>query len=86
MDNYWQHRDEINRLFNAPKYRVLKYSALAVIGIVIATQIALIIWMDQIPFHTMQIIRGCIGLGAIIFVILVTILAYKVYAEYFRSK
>lgn len=86
MNNYWQYRDDINRLFSAPKHRCLKYASFIVIALVILTQIAMIIWLDDIPDRTKLFIRGCIGLVAIIFVILVAIWAYKVFSEYFRAK
>lgn len=79
-------RDEINNLFNARKYRPLKYSALAVIGIAIAATFAMIFWIDEIPSRTMLFIRGCVGLCALIFVILVAMLTYRVYSDYFRNQ
>ena len=77
--------DDINKLFNAPKYRSLKYSALIVIGIAIAALFAMIIWIDTIPHRTLLFIRGCVGLCALIFVILVAVLTYRVYSEYFKN-
>lgn len=79
-------RNEINKLFNARKNRPLKYSAWAVIGIAIAAMIAMIIWFDDIPPRIMLFIRGCVGVCAVIFVILVAILTYRVYSEYYRNK
>jgi uncharacterized membrane protein YcjF (UPF0283 family) len=86
MNSYRQHHDEINRLFNAPKHKRFKYAALIVICTVIVAQFSMIIWSDAISERTKLLIQGCIGLGAIIFVILVAILAYRVYSEYFRSR
>lgn len=84
MNNYWQFKDDINRLYNAPKYRGLKYASFIVIALVILAQIAMIIWRDDIPDRTKLFIQGCIGSGAIIFVILIGIWTYKVFSEYFR--
>lgn len=86
MNDYWQQRDYINRLFKSPKHRPLKYSALTFIGIAIAAQIALIIWSEDIPMQAKLIIRGGVGVCAIIFIILVAIITYRVYSDYFRSK
>lgn len=86
MNNYRQQHDEINQLFNAPKHRRLKYIALTVISAVIAAQISMIIWIDDIPNRIKVFIQGCIGIGAIVFVLLVAIIAYRVFTEYFRSK
>ena len=86
MKNYWQNKYDIDNLFNAPQFKQIKYAALIVIGIIIAIQIATIVWIDSIPYKTMIFLRGCVGLGAIIFVIIATILAYKVHSEYFRNR
>ena len=85
MNNYWQFKDDINRLYNAPNYRGLKYGAFIVIGLVILAQIAMIIWRNDITEPTKSFIQGCIGLGAIIFVVLIGIWAYKVFSAYFSS-
>jgi hypothetical protein len=45
-----------------------------------------ILFDDFYRFMFVNIQTGSIGLGALIFVILVAILAYRVYAEYFRSR
>jgi hypothetical protein len=86
MTDYRQHRNEIKRLFNAPKHRRLKYLALIVIGAVIAAQIAMIIWANAMTDCTRLIIRGCCGIGALVFVILATIITYRVYSEYFGTR
>lgn len=63
----------------------LRYSAFAVIAAVIALQISMIIWMDDIPLKTMLFMRGCVGTSAIIFVVLVGILTYRANNDYIRT-
>lgn len=53
---------------------------------VMALQISMIIWMDDIPLKVMLFMRGCVGTGAIIFVVLVGILTYKVNSHHLRSQ
>jgi nitrogen fixation/metabolism regulation signal transduction histidine kinase len=86
MNEYWQHHRQINRLFNAPRYRYLKYSALVIIGAVIAVQIAMIIWIDDISNKARLVIQGCVSIGVAIFVLLVTIISYRVFTDYSMSK
>lgn len=86
MNDYRNHRADINQLFDAPQYRRLKYWALTVIGFVIAIQIAMIIWADEIDDRVKLLMQGVMSLGAIAFVVLVTVIAYKVYSEYFRDR
>lgn len=86
MQDYWQHKEGINRLFNAPKHRSLKYSAIVVICLVILTQLATIFWQNNISYRTLLWIRGFVGLCALIFVVLVAILCYRVYSDYFKNR
>ena len=79
-------RQELNRLFKEPKYRPWKYSAYTVIGLVLATQLLMLIFYDEISYRTRLFMEGCIGLCAIIFVILIAILYYKLYSDYYRNK
>ena len=58
MKNYWQNKYDIDNLFNAPQFKKIKYAALIVIGIIIAIQIATIVWIDSIPYKTMIFLRG----------------------------
>lgn len=60
MKNYWQNKYDIDNLFNAPQFKKIKYAALIVIGIIIAIQIATIVWIDSIPYKTMIFLRGCV--------------------------
>ncbi len=86
MKGYWQNKKDINQLFNAPQFRKLKYTALIVIAIVIVDQHAMVFLLEHIPYKTMLFLRGCVGVGAVIFVILVAILVYKAYSEYFHDR
>lgn len=78
IERILEERAELNRLYNAPTNKRLKYSAFVVIAITIALLFSMIIWMEDLSTTAMLVIRGCAGLGAIIFVILVGILSYRV--------
>ncbi len=86
MKGYRQKKQDINQVLKAPKYRKLKNAALIAIAIVIALQLAMIIWLKHIPYKTLLFLRGCVGIGALLFVILVAILVYKAYSDYFNNK
>lgn len=81
-----QERAELNRLYNAPTNKRLKYSALGVIAITIALLISMIIWMDDLSVKSILIMRGCAGFGAIIFVVLVGVLTYRVNSQHIENK
>ncbi len=78
MDKYLREREELRCLYNAPKYRRMKYCAITIIVIVIILLLSMTIWIDKIPSNFMLIMRGCAGLGATLFVVIVGILSYRV--------
>ena len=79
-------RDEIKKLYNTPSNRRLKYCALGAIAVSVLLMLFMIIRMDALSVTTFLLLRGCAGLGAIIFVSLYVCLVYRVYREYFRQK
>lgn len=81
-----QERAELNRLYNASTNKRLKYSAIVVIAVAIALMLSMIIWMDDLSETSILIMRGCAGLGAIIFVVLVGILTYRVNSQHIQNR
>lgn len=77
---------EFQKYYRLPANQRLKYIAIGIISIVITLQLAMIIWMDSIAKKTMLFMRGCVGFGAIIFVIVCAILFYRVYNAYLHDK
>ena len=73
MRKFLQRKNEIDELYNAPQNRRLKYSAIAVIAVAVLLLLSMLIWIDKIPVKAMLFMRGCAGLGALIFVILIGI-------------
>lgn len=57
MNKLFEERERINQLYDAPGNRRIKYSAIAVISIVIILLLSLTIWIDKIPPKTMMIMR-----------------------------
>lgn len=86
LERYVREREEINSLYNAPRNKRLKYAALAAIGVSIALMLAMIFLMDELSVRTMMIMRGCAGLGAIVFVVLCGVLAYRVNKEHLQER
>lgn len=64
----------------------LKYAALITIGAAIILIVATISLINIISAALLLFIRGCIGLLAIIFVVLVAILLYRVNNAYHKDK
>ncbi len=86
INKYLQERENINKLYNAPRYRRLKFAALAVIAVALILLLVLAFWVDDIPPKVQLIMRGCAGLCAIIFVVLFGVLAYRVNKHYINNR
>lgn len=86
VSGYLQEREEMNRLYNAPENRRLKYAAMAVVGVVVILLLSMVILFDDISPETMLIMRGCAGLWAIIFVVLVGLLTYRVDKQHITGR
>ena len=78
MNRYLQDRAELIALYNAPENRPLKYFAITIIAIVIVLLLSITIWNNDISTNAMLIMRGCAGLGATLFVVIVGIISYRV--------
>lgn len=74
--------DELKRLYNTPENLRLKRIALCVIGAAIAILISMIFLVDKVSWQLCYFMRGCAGVLAIIFVIIVTVLVYPVNRDY----
>lgn len=75
-------REELRKLYNAPANLRLKRIALCVIGVAIAMMISMIFLVDKASWQLLAVMRGCVGVLAIIFVIIVSVLVYRVNRDY----
>lgn len=71
-------RDELKKLYNKPANRKLKYCAILAISIVIALMVAILIWMDNLSYRNLLLMKGFAGLFAIVFAVLYGVLLYRV--------
>lgn len=91
MANYFEQREKFQQ-DREKDYREktnlrLKYAAL--ISIVISIMLLLTMTFGFVDFNNMTAIlfmRGCAGLSALVFVVLVGILVYRVNTSYFKDK
>lgn len=79
-------RDELKRIYNKPANRKLKYCAIAAISIAAIFLLVCLIWMDCLSITSILLLRGFTGLFAIIFVVLYSVLLYRVNREYIKGK
>ena len=79
-------RDEIKKIYNKPANRKIKYYAVISISITIVLLLAMLIWMDQLSYRNMMLMKGFAGLFAIIFAVLYGVLVYRVNREYISKR
>lgn len=75
-------RDELKKLYNKSENLRLKRIALCVIGVAIAILISMIFLVDKVSWQLLTVMRGCVGVLAIVFVIIVAALVYCVNRDY----
>ena len=90
MANYFEkkeaYRRELEKYYNEKPNLRLKYAAIASIAIAIILHLINAFGLVGTSTTVLQLLRGCAGLFAIIFVVLVTILVYRVNAAYLNDK
>lgn len=86
MERHKQEFKSRDEFYATPTNRRLKYVAISIISVAIAIFVALIIWYDAISPKLYLFMRGCAGLCAIVFVILVTIIVYRVNHEFINQR
>ena len=74
--------DELKKLYNKPANLKLKHIAVCIIGVAIAILISMIFLVDKVSWQLLYFMRRCVGVLAIIFVIIVTALVYHVNRDY----
>lgn len=77
---------ELDRYYREKTNLRLKYAAVVAITIAVMLMVVMIVWLDSLSTGMLLFMRGCVGLFAIIFVVLVAILVYRVNASYIRDK
>jgi len=79
-------RDELKKIYNKPANRKLKYCSIAAISVVLALLLTMLIFIEQLSYRTILLMKGFSGLFAIIFAVLYGILIYRVNREYINRK
>lgn len=81
-----QLQSEIKEYYHTPANRRLKYFAFAAIGIAVVLLLVMTFWLDELSLRTLLFMRGCAGLCALVFVVLVAVLTFRVYNAYFQNR
>lgn len=84
MERQKKEYKSLKELYNTPANLRLKYIAIA-IGVIIPILLMSTIFWPNIPIKLYMFLRGCAGLCAIVFVIIVGILVYRVNSAYIKQ-
>ena len=84
LEKYKERRNnEIEKLYKTNANLRLKYAALGIIGVGIIILMVLLFSMNYISVGLTLFLRGCVGLCALAFVIMVAVLVYRVHRDHF---
>ena len=90
LEDIYKEKPEKEKIAQQPSIRKLKYLALFFISIGIAIILINLIWLETFSTTVILVLRGCEGICAIIFVIIVGIYMHKINTIYheqrFRNK
>lgn len=86
LRNTYVEKAALDKIAASQANRILKYIALAFALIAIVLLMIMIIWLDSFSLTTILVLRGCVGLCAIIFIIFVAIYLYRVNYSYHKQK
>ena len=79
-------KEEWYKIINSPANRKLKYVALSLISVGIALLLIILIWFESLSREAILVMRGCTGLFAIFFAIVVTIYLYRINTAFHKQR
>ena len=90
IEDIHKEKEEKEKIAKLPSIRKLKYLALFFIFIGIAIMLINLIWLETFSTTVILVLRGCAGICAIIFLIIIGIYMHKINTIYneqrFRNK
>ena len=81
-----QEKEELDKIAQLPANRKLKYLAFFFIFIGITLLLIMIIWYENLSLEALLTMRGCAGLSAIFFVIIVTIYLFRINSAHHEQR
>lgn len=90
MANYFdkkaEERKARQKYYKETPNRRLRFAAFVSIAMALVLMVAMTAWLDDLSDTAFLLMRGLTGLFALVFVVLVAILEYRVNAAYARDK
>lgn len=86
IENNERRRREFRRYYNERTNKRLKYMALASISAAIILMVIMVFNLNSLSMRSLLFMRGCVGLLAIVFIVLVATIVYRANVAYFKDK
>ncbi len=88
IEKYLERKEEVNSFFNSPSNRFWKITTIVTAILMVAIQIAIffLVVNDALPEKYFLMMRICVGILAVIFIISLLTWTYRVYREFFRHR
>ena len=86
LEKTYKEKTEINKIAQLPVNRKYKYIAIVFGIIAIVLLIIMIFGLDSFSLTAFIVLRGCVGLFAILFLIFVGYYLYRVYYSFYKQK
>lgn len=86
IENNEQRRRAFRRYYNERTNKRLKYIALASVSVTIMLKVLMVFCLDSLSMRSLLFMRGCAGLFAIVFIVLVATIVYRANVAYFKDK
>ena len=86
LEKVYEEKTELNKIAQLPANRKFKYLAVG-FGIIAFVLSIIMIWgLDSFSFTALIVMKGCVGLFAILFLIFVGCYLYRVYYSFYKHK
>ena len=86
LEKTYEEKEELNKIARLRENRIYKYLALAFATAMIALLIIMLSGLDTFSLTTFLVLRGCVGLCAILFLVFVACYLLRVYGTYYKQK
>ena len=84
LEMTYEEKAKLNKIAQLPAHRKFKYGAIGCGISVIILLIIMIFGLDSFSETALLVLRGCVGLFAILFMIFVGYYLYQVYYSYYK--
>lgn len=86
FEEIYKEQEEKEKIAQLSSNVKLKYFALSFISVSIVLLLIIVIWFDTLSPTVFHVLRGCAGLGAILFILVLAIYFYRINSIHNKQK